>query len=126
MIRNSHKYLYFGILKCLVAIIISLLFYTHTTAQNIAMPKADSSKQKTLAFYHAFTSAQTQHPYTHIDYTRPNDQLMSWPNFPLTPTEVERRHRQYLQENKPSSVIAKDIITSILKKKTKVAVIPKF
>jgi len=79
-----------------------------------------------LQYYHIFTSSKPVHPYTKIDYTRPNNQLMSWPNFPLTATEIERRHRVAEQESKPSSVIAKDIITNLLKKKTKTAVIPKF
>ncbi|GAB2819878.1 hypothetical protein GCM10027043_20600 [Ferruginibacter profundus] len=106
---------------------IFLLLCITGSAQNTIVKKDSSNSSNALTFYHSFTNAKTTtHPYTHINYTRPNNQLMSWPNFPLTPTEFERRHRQYVQENKVSSVIAKDIITNILKKKTKVAVVPKF
>jgi len=103
-----------------------LLLCSTTTAQNASAAKDSGNTTNSLSFYHSYTRAATTRPYTRINYTRPNNQLMSWPNFPLTPTEVERRRRQYVQENKPSSVIAKDIITNMLKKKTKVAVVPKF
>ena len=126
MIRNTGKYVPFKILKHLFCIGPVLLLCCKTTAQNIPVPKADTTKQDALFYYHSFTGTQALHPYTHINYARPDNQPMSWPNFPLTPTEQERRHRQYMQDTKPATVIAKDIITSMLKKKAKAAVIPKF
>jgi hypothetical protein len=84
------------------------------------------SKKNVLLYYHSIAPAKVAHPYQRIDYTRPSDQLMSWPDFPLTATEIERRHRVADKENKVGNVIAKDIITGLLKKKTRVAVIPKF
>ncbi|MGG9964598.1 hypothetical protein [Ferruginibacter sp. SUN106] len=127
MIFTQRKYLPCCIRKPLLGVPIFLLLSITTSAQNTTVKKDSSNTYNNLSFYHSFTSAKTTtRPYTHINYTRPNNQLMSWPNFPLTPTEFERRRRQYVQENKPSSVIAKDIITNILKKKTKVAVVPKF
>ena len=126
MIRNTGKYLCSKMLKPLLVIIAVLLFCCKTKAQNIPVPKVDTTKQDALFYYHSFTGTQAQHPYTHINYERPNNQPMSWPNFPVTATEQERRHRQFMQDNKASTVIAKDVITSLLKKKTKAAVIPKF
>jgi len=118
MICSSGKYLQMK--YYLFGMVISLCCSLNSKAQD-HRPVPDR-----LYYYHSFTSSKPAHPYTKIDYTRPNNQLMSWPNFPLTATEIERRHRVAEQESKPSSVIAKDIITNLLKKKTKTAVIPKF
>jgi hypothetical protein len=91
--------------------------------------KATGDSQDTknkLTFYHSVTASKTTRTYLHPDYTRPNNQLMSWPNYPLTAWEIERRYKQDDVDSKLSNIIAKDIITSILSKKKKVAVIPKF
>jgi hypothetical protein len=126
MICNKDKYLYHRPVRTLFGTILLLCCYLSSTAQNQQPVKDSSNTQKRLLYYHSYTNSKPAHPYTKIDYTRPNDQLMSWPNFPLTATEMERRHRVAEKEEKLSSVIAKDIITNLLKKKTKVAVIPKF
>jgi hypothetical protein len=126
MICKGGKYLYFQLLRSLFSIAILLLCCFAATAQDQQTTKDSTTTAKRLFYYHSFTSSKTARPYTKIDYTRPNNQLMSWPNFPLTATEIERRHRVAEKEEKVSSVIAKDIITNLLKKKTKPAVIPKF
>jgi len=51
---------------------------------------------------------------------------MSWPDYPLTTTQIEQRNKQWEQDNKLTNKIAKDIITSLLSKKKKIAVIPQF
>ena len=89
--------------------------------------QAESQETKNnLAYYHLVTAPKITRQFLHPDYTRPNNQLMSWPDYPLTPEEVMRRYQEDTRNNKLSNVIAKDIITSILSKKKKVAVIPKF
>jgi hypothetical protein len=125
MVSTGAKYLYIKLLNPLLVIIVTTCCSLRVEAQNKVAAK-DSSTQQRLVYYHRFTNSKPIHPYTKIDYTRPNNQLMSWPNFPLTATEIERRHRVSEQENKPGAVIAKDIITNLLRKKTKVAVIPTF
>ena len=125
MICNKGTYLYSERVFHLLGTLLLLLCCLGSTAQD-QRPVKDSITQKRLLYYHSFTSSKPAHPYTKIDYTRPNDQLMSWPNFPLTATEMERRHRVAEKEEKLSSVIAKDIITNLLKKKPRIAVIPKF
>jgi len=105
---------------------IFVLCFTGAAAQSSAITTDSSNKKNVLAFYHSIAPEKVIHPFQRIDYTRPNDQLMSWPNYPLTPTEIERRHRVMERDSKVGNVIAKDIITGLLKKKTKVAVIPKF
>ncbi len=91
-------------------------------------PLADSQNtgKNNLAFYHAATTSKATRQYLHVNYTRPNNQLMSWPDYPLTPEEIKRRDEEDKQSKKLSNIIAKDILTSILSKKKKVAVIPKF
>lgn len=94
-------------------------------------PSADSpgSFKNNLAFYHAATAAPAIKParqYLHLNYTRPNNQLMSWPDYPLTPEEIKRRDEEDKQNKKLGNAIAKDIITSLLSKKKKIAAIPKF
>ena len=127
MIFNTGKYSVFPGLKYSFCTGLFLFAATLTNGQiTTAVKDSSGSLKSSLVFYHSIAPQKVQHPFTHIDYTRPNNQLMSWPNFPLTATEIERRHRQAEQEEKPAAVIARDIITSILKKKPKVAVIPKF
>jgi len=126
MIFVGRKYLCLYRLRTLAGIWLWLLVCSPAYGQVATIAKDSNNTSATLRYYHSFAPAKAVHPFQHVDYTRPNNQLMSWPNFPLTPTEMERRHRQYLQENKPAAIIARDIITGLLKKKPVVAVIPKF
>ena len=114
-------------LKKIYSAVILVLCCTVVKAQPTNNNVNDSSgKKNALAFYHSIAPAKVKPAYQHIDYTRPNNQLMSWPGYPLTAIEIERRDKASEQENKIGNVIAKDIITGLLKKKTKVAGIPKF
>jgi|GEM_PF-4217942 len=126
MIFSLNKYLGFAILQSFFIIALLLFLNIQGFGQNTGMATDSPSVSSRLFYYHSAMPEKKSHPFQRIDYTRPNNQLMSWPNYPLTATEMERRHRIAAQENKLSNVIAKDIITSILSKKKKVAVIPKF
>lgn len=95
-------------------------------AQYQKNPANSPDTVNTLAFYHTVKNAPATRQYLHLKYTRPNNQLMSWPNYPLTPEEFMRRADENNRNNKPGNAVAKDIITSILSKKKKIAVIPKF
>lgn len=79
-----------------------------------------------LSYYHQFAAVKPSKPYTHLTYTRPNNQLMSWPNYPSTAEGVIRRFEQNARNNDVKNIIAKDIIKSLLSKKKKVAIIPKY
>jgi len=116
-IRNKYFHL------VVLAVVASLTAHAQYTK-----PSADSqdTRKSNLAFYHSATTSKATRQYLHINYTRPNNQLMSWPDYPLTPEEIQRRDEEDKQSKKLSNVIAKDILTSILSKKKKVAVIPKF
>jgi hypothetical protein len=106
--------------------LLAILASTGVNAQYLKAPADSQDTKNKLTFYHTVTASKTTRQYLHPDYTRPNNQLMSWPNYPLTAWEIERRYRQDDVDSKLSNIIAKDIITSILSKKKKVAVIPKF
>lgn len=79
-----------------------------------------------LQWYHAYVKEPTARPYTKLLYTRPNNQLMSWPNYPSTSEGVMRRLDQNKKNNQVQNTIAKDVIRSLFSKKKKVAVIPKY
>jgi hypothetical protein len=65
-------------------------------------------------------------PAVKTKYARPNNQLMSWSNYPLTPYQIQQRDKQLAESRKLKNVIANDVLKSILSKKNKPAIIPKF
>ena len=120
------KYTGLSLLKkcCSAAVLVTCC--TGSIAQSSDSTTESSNKKNVLSFYHSITPAKVKHTYQRLDYTRPNNQLMSWPGYNLTAAERDRQYITEERENKIGNVIAKDIITGLLKKKTKVAVIPKF
>ena len=112
--------------KYIHLIALAMLTCAGAYGQYLKAPADSQDTKNKLAFYHSITAAKTTRQYLHPDYTRPNNQLMSWPNFPSTAEGVQRRMDEESRKNKLGNAIANDIITSILSKKKKVAVIPKF
>jgi phosphoglycerol transferase MdoB-like AlkP superfamily enzyme len=122
MFLSHSKYLLLKPLKLTACLVAVLLCHCSVLAQE----KIAAANQSTLFYYHSFAKNNTAHTYSKLQYTRPDNQLMSWPNYPLTAVQIEQRNKQWEQDNKLSNKIAKDVITSILSKKKKPAVIPKF
>jgi hypothetical protein len=91
-------------------------------------PDTATTQNKTgvLQYYHSIKEVKTAKQYTKLVYTRPNNQLMSWPNYPSTPEAITRRMDQKAKDNKLQNIIAKDIIKSVFSKKKKIAVIPQY
>ena len=79
-----------------------------------------------LQYYHSIKTVTPAKQYTKLVYTRPNNQLMSWPNYPSTAEAVTRRMNQNAKDNRLQNIIAKDIIKSVFSKKKKIAVIPQY
>jgi hypothetical protein len=79
-----------------------------------------------LQYYHSVKEPKPARLYTKLVYSRPNNQLMSWPNYPSTAEGVIRRMDQNAKDNRLQTIIAKDIIKSVFSKKKKIAVIPKY
>ncbi|MFN8251837.1 MAG: hypothetical protein U0V75_08130 [Ferruginibacter sp.] len=91
-------------------------------AQRLTPPCANDP----LKYYRSAIAEKQAPSFIKLNYKRPNNQLMSWPNYPLTATQVEQRMEQRARENKFSNKVAKDIIRAVFSKKKPVAVIPKF
>jgi hypothetical protein len=120
------KYLQFSILKICFNTVLLLSLSTTISAQ-VTPEVKDSSHIKNNVWFSPFVApAKTQYPYQHINYTRPNNQLMSWPDYPLTLAEIKQRDEKWKQDNTLSNRIVKDVVESILTKKKKTAVVPKF
>jgi hypothetical protein len=84
------------------------------------------NKAGILQYYHSIKESKPVTQYTKLVYTRPKNQLMSWPNYPSTAEAVTRRMDQKVKDNKLQNIIAKDIIKSVFSKKKKIAVIPQY
>lgn len=115
------------VLKASAAPALAVFFLT--AGLNAAAQQKDTAAPKNLLLYYNSSAQKQNKPartYTKLNYTRPTNQLMSWPNYPLTAAQIEQRDRNWKQEHKLSSVVAKDIITSFLSKKKRTAVQPKF
>ncbi|MEI8058837.1 MAG: hypothetical protein WCG67_01670 [Ferruginibacter sp.] len=82
--------------------------------------------QGVLQYYYSIKKVASARTYTKLVYTRPNNQLMSWPNYPSTAEAVTRRMDQNVQNHKLQNIIAKDIIKSVFSKKKKNAIIPQY
>lgn len=91
-----------------------------------AQDKNEALAKDPLFYYRSAKAEKPARSYTKLDYKRPNNQLMSWLNYPLTATQVQQRMDQHARDNKFSNKVAKDIITAVFSKKKPVAVIPKF
>jgi hypothetical protein len=111
------------LLKLVLSWVAVVLFSLHAAAQN---------KDSTY-FLKSFLNQTTlkkntliANPNIKTRYTRPNNQLMSWPNYPLTAYQIEQRNKQLAESRKLKNVIANDVLKSFLAKKNKPAVIPKF
>lgn len=87
---------------------------------------ANTDTVNRLNYYHLLSPAKPARLYTKLNYSPPTNQLMSWPNYPLSAEGVIRNMDQHERDNKLSNQIIKDIVTSLLSKKKKVAVIPKY
>jgi hypothetical protein len=127
MFFKGAKYYTFLLLKLVLSWVIVLLFTSGAAAQNKPTLK-DSAY-----FLKYFLNQATPKKSTLITnstiknrYARPNNQLMSWPNYPLTAYQIQQRDKQLAESRKLKNVIANDVLKSFLSKKTTTAVIPKF
>ena len=120
------KYLQFSILKICFNIILILFLCTKVSAQTTPEVKDTCTIKNNSSYSLSIAPVKTPYPFQHRDYTRPNNQLLSWPDYPLTLAEIKRRDEQWKQDRKLSNIIAKDIVETILSKKKPVAVVPKF
>lgn len=111
------KYCYFILLMGFGLPVFGQYTTAATTTQNTA---------GILQYYYSVKEPNPARLYTKLVYIRPNNQLMSWPNYPSTAEGVIRRMDQNAKDNRLQNLIAKDIIKSVFGKKKKIAVIPQY
>jgi hypothetical protein len=127
MFFKGAKYYAFLQLKLILSWLFVAVFTLGANAQN--KPAVKDSAYFLKSFLSQATpkkSTLTANPTIKTRYARPNNQLMSWPNYPLTAYQIEQRDKLLAKRRKLENVIANDILKSFLSKKTKTAVIPKF
>jgi membrane-anchored protein YejM (alkaline phosphatase superfamily) len=126
MIFIERKYLCFLLLKPAFCFAVALFICWSVSGQSKLIVKDTTNTCIILFYFHQYSNTKMVHPFTHVDYTRPNNQLMSWPNYPLTTEQFDERARYQDENRKLQSIIAGEILKSLLSKKNKVAAIPKF
>jgi hypothetical protein len=127
MFFTTGKYCTFLLLKLVLSWTAVVLFTLGAAAQN--KPGVKDSTYFLKSFLSQSTpkrSALIANPTIKTRYTRPNNQLMSWPNYLLTAYQIQQRDKKLAESRKLKNVIANDVLKSFLSKKTTTAVIPKF
>ncbi|MFN8308059.1 MAG: hypothetical protein U0T79_14900 [Ferruginibacter sp.] len=114
--------------KILPTLAMAFLFHTNSPAQQAR--NNDSSKTLSPLLSNAFKKHPTTHPRLNDHFKRPNNQLMYWPNYPLTAWEIEQRDRKYDRSvgQQIASSIAESYVNYLLygRNRKPVANIPKF
>ena len=112
-------------LKAFASIVI-IISISNSVSGQIITTKDSARLKNNLLFYHSITPEKNQHTFQTVNYTMPKNELISWPDYPLTATQIEQRNEKWKQDNKLPNMIVKSIVQSIINKKKRVAVIPKF
>lgn len=104
------------------------LFHTNSLAQQAR--NNDSSKALSPLLSNAFKKHPKTDPRLNDHFKRPNNQLMYWPNYPLTAWEIEQRDKKYDRSigQQITSSIAESYVNYLLygRNRKPVASIPKF
>ena len=137
MLYSCNKYLNHFLLKPILTIGFIFSFSIAAFAQMYNSNKVGKYPRMNPLLYAAFKNPLTPNPQL-SEFIKPSKyELMFWPNFPLTPAQVETRNREWERKyNRPiGQQILSDIATEIIKyqvnsliydKKMPVAVAPKF
>lgn len=126
---NCKKYAPLFLVKTILSIIIILIYSLTTFAQNRILLKDTSIFHFNPILTAAFKKAHKPNSNLNDRFKSPNNQLMYWPNYPLSAAQIEARGRK----NNESIVkqIASDLIYSYVNsllygKKHKPATVPEF
>jgi hypothetical protein len=126
MFFSAAQYLRLPMQKSIAIMAVLLLVCILATAQNKPVFTDSTNYLKSFLNQSHNTNKLTPNPTVKTRYARPNNQLMSWPNYPLTAYQMEQRSKQLSENRKLKNVIANEVIKVLLTKKTATAVIPKF
>ena len=137
MLSGCNKYLNHFLLKPMLTIGFIFSFSFAASAQVYNANEVGKYPRMNPLLYAAFKKPLKPNPLL-SEYVKPSKyELMYWPNFPLTPAQVEARDKEWeRRNNRPfGEQILSDIATDIIKyqvnsliygKKMPVAVAPKF
>jgi len=132
MLLGCNKYLKHFLLKPVLVIGFIFSFSIAASAQVYYNDVVGKFPKMNPLLYSAFKKPLKPDPLL-SEYIKPSKyELMYWPNFPLTPAQVEARDREWERKNKQpiGEQIAGDIIKSsvnrLIYSKKPVAATPKF
>lgn len=130
MRSGSIRYLYLFSRKIFMSIVLVLCLASRSHAQNMPAEKDSGFHHLNPLLHSSFKKPVKPAPGLNEHFKRPNNQLMSWPNYPLTAAQIAERDRRL---NEPvGKQIAEEIIGSYInavmtgKNKKPVASVPKF
>lgn len=114
MLSGSPRYLYLSCQRTIACIVLLLLFASQAQAQNKLNPATDLPNHLSPLLVSSFKHPPRPISNLNEHFKRPTNQLMSWPNFPLTYAEIEARDREWERRyNRPFvEQVASDIIKS--------------
>ena len=125
MLFNRNKYACFSLKKPIVNILLIFSFGLAAHAQN------DTLRKDTTRFFIKpipvtySTDPIKPNPKLNEHFRSPNNQLMRWPNYPLTAEQIEKRDKN--NHKTVGEQVATDVIKSYLKSKKKpAATAPRF
>lgn len=134
MLSGSKRYLYLFPRKTIMSIVLMLGFASLTQAQNKL--KATNTSPNHLSPLLVSSFKKPAQPVENLNehFKSPANQLMFWPNYPLTAAQIEARQREWDRKNSQSlgQQIAGDIAEAYIKSiisgrnKKPVATAPKF
>jgi hypothetical protein len=132
MLLSRNKYFNHFLLKPVLVIGFIFSFSTAASAQVYYNQLVGKYPKMSPLLFGAFRKPVKPNPLL-SEYIKPSKyELMYWPNFPLTPAQVEARDREWERKNKQpiGEQIAGDIIKSSVNRliygKKPVAVSPRF
>lgn len=130
MVPATNKYWQFSPRKAVLTIALVLGFVSLLQAQNKAEEKSNPGQQLNPLLFSSFKKPVKPATDLNERFKRPTNQLMSWPNYPLTAQQIMQRDEKYNQPigKQIASEIAESYINSLLNGRNKkpVAVRPKF
>lgn len=130
MVPATNKYRQFFPGKTVLTIALALGFVSLLQAQNKLEEKSIPGQQLNPLLFSSFKKPVKPATDLNERFKRPTNQLMSWPNYPLTAQQIMQRDRKYDQPigKQILNEMAESYINSLLNGRNKktVAVRPRF
>lgn len=95
MLFRPNNYFHFFNLKTITGIALISILASTAVAQNGPIKKDTFSFHINPQYISSFKDMLKANPNLNEHFKRPNNQLMSWPNYPLTAAQIEQRDKKY-------------------------------